>query len=79
MAYAAGHALNGYATHGVRSEHAHINESSTAAGGPNRPTLCGTVANMCTPLRATDEITCPRCRSKMGLGRNRFNRFGEAR
>ena len=77
--YAAGHALNGNATHGVRAENAHYEAPSTAAGGPNRPTLCGALANYCTPLRATDDVTCPRCRSKMGLGRNPYNRFGEAR
>jgi hypothetical protein len=31
--YAAGHALNGNATHGVRDANAHLGEPSTAAGG----------------------------------------------
>jgi hypothetical protein len=79
MAYAAGHALNGNATHAVRSENAHIGEPSSAAGGPTRRAACGSTVNYCTSGYSSYEITCPRCRSKIGLGRNEFNKFGERR
>ena len=77
--WTAGHALNGNATHAVYSENAHLDAPSTAAGGPDRRAACGTGVNYCTERFDTYEITCPRCRRKMGLGRNEFNKFGERR
>jgi hypothetical protein len=73
--YAAGHALNGNATHAVRIENAHIGEPANAAGGPLRRAACGTSVNYCTQGYDSYEITCPRCRKTMGARATRRRIF----